>query len=90
MPKFNRNSFEFHINFKVLVKFKSVINSNLSTVSQYFMREFEKEGVLLSAANSEIPYLLATSSHFEIPIIKDIYENFENYAMYVYQIKFQR
>ena len=56
MPKFNRNSFEFHINFKVLVKFKSVINSNLSTVSQYFMREFEKEGVLLSAANSEIPY----------------------------------
>ena len=36
-----QNDFEFHINFKTVVKFKDdMINSNLSTVSIYFLREF--------------------------------------------------
>ena len=51
------------------------------------MREFEKEGVLLSAANSELPYILATASHFSEEIKKDIIQNHNYYAMYVYQIK---
>lgn len=92
--KKKENNFEFHINFKIIVKFKKEINSNLSKnfdpnlpVSIYFMREFEKEGALLSAANSELPYMLATSSHFSDQIKKDLYENFKNYAMYIYQIK---
>ena len=84
---FKRNSFEFHINFKFIVKFKKNINANMSTVSQFFVREFEKEGVLISASNSEIPYLLSSSSQYHIDVIKDIYKNFEKYAMYVYQIK---
>ena len=74
--------------------FKDEINLNLSNkfdpnlpVSIYFMREFEKEGALLSAANSELPYMLATCSHFNDPIKKDLHENFRNYAMYIYQIK---
>ena len=56
-------------------------------VSIYFMREFEKEGVLLSAANSELPYILATASHFSDEIKKDIIKNHEHYGMYIYQIK---
>jgi hypothetical protein len=83
----NQHNFEFHINFKIIVKFKEKVNSNLSTVSIFFVREFEKEGVLLSAANSEIPYLLATLSHFDLSKKKDLYENFNNYALYVYQMK---
>ena len=83
----NQDNFEFHINFKIIVKFKEKVNSNLSTVSIFFVREFEKEGVLLSAANSEIPYLLATLSHFGLGEKKDLYKNFGNYALYVYQIK---
>ena len=90
----NQNNFEFHTNFKVIVKFKNKINKNLSTnfnandpVSIFFLREFEKEGVLLSSANSEIPYLLATASHFNDKIKNDIYNSFENYAMYVYQFQ---
>ena len=86
--------FEFHINFKILVKFKKEINFNHERkfnpdlpLSIFFMREFEKEGVLLSSANSELPYLMATSSHFNDDIKKDIYLNSKNYAMYVYQIK---
>ena len=51
------------------------------------MREFEKEGVLLSAANSELPYILATASHFSDEIKRDIIHNHNHYAMYVYQIK---
>ena len=89
-----QNNFEFHINFKIIVKFKNGINPNFTSkfnpdlpVSVFFVREFEKEGTLLSAANSEIPYLLATTSHFNDKIKKDLYSNFENYAMYVYQIK---
>ncbi len=83
----NQHNFEFHINFKIIVKFKEKVNSNLSTVSIFFVREFEKEGVLLSAANSEIPYLLATLSHFDLGKKIDLYENFNNYALYVYQMK---
>ena len=90
----NQNNFEFHINFKVLVKFKSNINLNSSKtfnpddpVSIYFMREYEREGMLLSSANSELPYLLATSSHFDEKIKNDIYKNFNKYCMYIYQIK---
>ena len=56
-------------------------------VSVYFMREYEKEGALLSSANSELPYMLATSSHFNEKIKRDIYKNFSKYCMYVYQIK---
>ena len=56
-------------------------------VSVYFMREFEKEGALLSSANSELPYMLATSSHFNEKIKRDIYQNFSKYCMYIYQIK---
>ena len=89
-----QKQFEFHINFKIIVKFKKEINLNSSNrfdpnlpVSIYFLREFEKEGVLLSAANSELPYMLATCSHFNDQIKKDLYENFKNYAMYIYQIK---
>ncbi len=92
--KNNRNFFEFHINFKIIVKFKKPINLNNQSkynpdlpVSIYFMREFEKEGVLLSAANSELPYILATASHFSEEIKKDIIQNHNHYAMYVYQIK---
>ncbi len=90
----NNNNFEFHINFKIIVKFKKPINSNNSLiynpdhpVSIYFMREFEKEGALLSAANSELPYILATASHFNDEIKKDIIKNHDHYAMYIYQIK---
>ena len=90
----NQNNFEFHINFKVLVKFKkdTNLNSNRSydpdhPVSVYFMREYEKEGALLSSANSELPYMLATSSHFDEKIKRDIYQNFSKYCMYIYQIK---
>ena len=90
----NQNNFEFHINFKVLVKFKknTNLNSNRSydpdhPVSVYFMREYEKEGALLSSANSELPYMLATSSHFDEKIKRDIYQNFSKYCMYIYQIR---
>ncbi|MDB9746534.1 GMC family oxidoreductase N-terminal domain-containing protein [Candidatus Pelagibacter sp.] len=92
--KNSHNNFEFHINFKVIVKFKKPINFNNSSkynpdlpISIYFMREFEKEGVLLSAANSELPYILATASHFSEEIKKDIIQNHDHYAMYIYQIK---
>jgi choline dehydrogenase-like flavoprotein len=92
--KKNQNNFEFHINLKILVKFKNKVNLNINKtynsddpVSIFFMREYEKEGALLSAANSELPYLLATASHFNDTRKKEIYENFTNYAMYVYQIK---
>ena len=90
----NENNFEFHINFKIILKFKKPMNFNKSfkynpdhSVSIYFMREFEKEGVLLSAANSELPYILATASHFSDEIKKDIIKNHEHYGMYIYQIK---
>ena len=90
----NQNNFEFHINFKVLVKFKKDTNLNLNRsydpdypLSLYFMREYEKEGALLSSANSELPYMLATSSHFDEKIKRDIYQNFSKYCMYIYQIK---
>jgi len=89
-----QNNFEFHINFKIIMKFKNEINLNLSNkfdpnlpISIYFMREFEREGALLSAANSELPYMLATCSHFDEKIKKDVCENYKNYAMYIYQIK---
>jgi len=88
------NNFEFHINFKIIVKFKKPINSNKSSnynpdhpVSIYFMREFERDGALLSAANSELPYILATASHFSDEIKKNIIKNHDHYAMYIYQIK---
>ena len=75
----NKN-FEFHINFKVLVKFKKSINYNFNDkfdpdrpVSIYFMRQFENEGVLLSTANSELPYMLATCSHFDDNLKKKIF-----------------
>ena len=87
-------NFEFHINFKIIVKFKKPINFNKSSeynpdhpVSIYFMREFEKEGALLSAANSELPYILATASHFSDEVKKDIIKNHDHYSMYIYQIK---
>ena len=90
----NQNNFEFHINFKVLVKFKKDTNLNLNRsydpdhpVSVYFMREYEREGALLSSANSELPYMLATASHFNEKIKRDIYQNFNKYCMYIYQIK---
>ncbi len=90
----HHNNFEFHINFKIIVKFKKPINFNKSMeynpdhpVSIYFMREFEKEGTLLSAANSELPYILATASHFNDEIKKDIIKNHDHYGMYIYQIK---
>lgn len=92
--KNNNDNFEFHINFKTIVKFKKPINFNNSfsynpdlPVSIYFMREFEKEGVLLSAANSELPYILAAASHFNEDVKKDIIQNHDHYAMYIYQIK---
>jgi len=94
--KINRKikNFEFHLNFKIIVKFKKEINLHINKkfnpdlpLGIYFMREFEKEGALLSAANSELPYLMATSSHFNDDIKNDIYLNSRNYAMYVYQIK---
>ena len=92
--KKNQNNFKFHINFRVIVKFKKNVNFNFNRnynpdapVSIYFLREFEKEGVLVSAANSELPYLLATASHFNNDICNDINRNFSQYAMYIYQIK---
>lgn len=92
--KKNQNNFQFHINFKIIVKFKKKINFNYKRfydpsypVSIFFMRHFQNEGILLSAANSEIPYQLATLSHFEDQFKKDLYENFENYGMFIYQIK---
>ena len=87
-------NFEFHINFKILVKFKKEINSNFDgkynpdiPISLYFMREFEKEGALLSCSNTELPYMMATASHFNDDIKKDIYLNRQHYAMFIYQIK---
>ena len=87
-------NFEFHINFKIVVKFKHEINFNLENkfdpnraISKYFMREFANDGTLLSVANNELSYMLATCGHFNDEIIKDIFLNQKKYAMFIYQIK---
>ena len=87
-------NFEFHINFKIVVKFKHEINFNLENkfdpnraISKYFMREFANDGTLLSVANNELSYMLATCSHFNDEIIKDIFLNQKKYSMFIYQIK---
>ena len=83
----NADHFEFHLNFKIIVKFNSKVNSNFSKSSSFFIREFEKEGVLFSTSNSELPYLLASLSHYDTQILKDLIRNYHQYSMYVYQIK---
>ena len=81
------DNFEFHINFKIIVKFNFKVNFNFAKASSFFMREFEKEGVLFSTSNSEIPYLLASLSHYDTEILEDVINNLDRYSMYVYQIK---
>lgn len=78
---------EFHMNFKVVSKFDHVVNTEESTVSLNFVREFEDEGSLISPANFRLSFVLSTLAHHDNSMLKQVVAESNRYGLFVTQIQ---
>jgi choline dehydrogenase-like flavoprotein len=55
--------FQFHLNFKLLAKFKSSIDADNGTILTHQIQEYLDEGILMMSSNHNKPYLASSLAH---------------------------
>jgi choline dehydrogenase-like flavoprotein len=81
------DSFQLHINLKFLATYADRINAEKGTVSQIHVREFEDQGVLISAANYYEEFVLASVGHLPHRELAEIAEKWDHHGLFVTQFR---
>jgi choline dehydrogenase-like flavoprotein len=78
---------QFHMNLKVVARFKDRINAEKGTMFTVQVQEFEREGLLIMASNIKPHYVAMTLSHFGNDVINSVLENYQSLGIFVAMIR---
>lgn len=78
---------QFHMNLKVVARFKDRLNAEQGTMFTVQVQEFEREGLLIMASNIKPHYIAMTLSHCNNEVINSVLENYQNLGIFVAMIR---
>jgi len=78
---------QFHMNLKVVARFKDRLNAEQGTMFTVQVQEFEREGLLIMASNIKPHYIAMTLSHYGNDVINSVLENYQNLGIFVAMIR---
>ena len=79
--------FQFHINFKVLAKFKLSIEAENGTILTHQIQEYMDEGILMMSSNHTKSYLASSLAHLTIKNFKEYIKSSDSIGIYTVQIR---
>ncbi len=78
---------QFHMNLKVVARFKDRLDAEQGTMFTVQVQEFEREGLLIMASNIKPHYVAMTLSHYGNDVINSVLENYQNLGIFVAMIR---
>jgi choline dehydrogenase-like flavoprotein len=78
---------QFHMNLKVVARFKDRLDAERGTMFTVQVQEFEREGLLIMASNIKPHYLAMTLSHYGNNVIDSVLDNYQNTGIFVSMIR---
>jgi choline dehydrogenase-like flavoprotein len=78
---------EFHMNLKIVARFKDPVFAENGTMFTVQVQEFEKEGTLFMASNMRPHYMAMTLSHYGNRVINEVLGDYDCYALYAAMIR---
>lgn len=78
---------QFHMNLKVVARFKDRIDAELGTMFTVQVQEFEREGLLIMASNIKPHYVAMTLSHYGNDVINSVLDSYRNTGIFVAMIR---
>lgn len=78
---------QFHMNLKIVARFKDRLNAEQGTMFTVQVQEFEREGLLIMASNIKPHYIAMTLSHYSNDVINSVLENYNNLGIFVAMIR---
>jgi choline dehydrogenase-like flavoprotein len=78
---------QFHMNLKVVARFKDRVSAEQGTIFTVQVQEFEREGLLIMASSLKPHYIAMTLSHYGNDVINSVLENYQNLGIFVAMIR---
>jgi choline dehydrogenase-like flavoprotein len=79
--------FQFHMNFKLLAKFKENIQAEHGTILTHQVQEYMDDGILMMSSNHKKPYLASSLAHLPPSKFLNYMKISSNIGIYTVQIK---
>jgi choline dehydrogenase-like flavoprotein len=81
------HSLQFHMNLKVVARFKDRLSAEKGTIFTVQVQEFEREGLLIMASSLKPHYIAMTLSHYGNNVINSALENYQYLGIFVAMIR---
>ncbi len=78
---------QFHMNLKVVARFKDRLNAERGTMFTVQMQEFDREGLLIMASNIRRHYVAMTLSQHSNDVINAVLGHYENLGIFTAMIR---
>ncbi len=78
---------QFHMNLKVVARFKDRLNAEQGTIFTVQVQEFEREGILITASNMKPHYIAMALSHYSNDVINSALDNYQNMGIFAVMIR---
>ena len=78
---------QFHMNLKIVARFKDVLDAERGTIFTVQLQEFEREGILITASNIKPHYLAMALSHYGNDVLNSALDNYENMGIFAVMIR---
>lgn len=78
---------QFHMNLKVVARFRERLNAEQGTIFTVQVQEFEREGVLITASNTKPHYIAMALSHYGNDVINSVLDYYQNMGIFAVMIR---
>ena len=77
----------FHMNLKIVARFKDRLNAEQGTMFTVQVQEFEREGLLIMPSNIKPHYVAMTLSHCDNEVINSVLDHYQNLGIFVAMLR---
>jgi choline dehydrogenase-like flavoprotein len=81
------HNLQFHMNLKVVARFKDKLYAEKGTMFTVQMQEFDREGLLIMASNIKPHYIAMTLSQYDNNVINSVMEHYQNLGIFTAMIR---
>ncbi len=84
---FGGHPLQFHLNLKVLARFKDEVRARQGAMFTVQVQEYEREGMLFMGSNLQPHYVAMTLSQYGPPVIDRVLDAYDHLGLYVAMIR---